>query len=561
MIKFSGQPIDDKLSSIRQEAEERDAVRKAKEEGLPYVDLQHEPIDKAALELVPEKLAKEAQAVAYAIDKKKNLKVATLTSKTDFFAKLKLHLQEEKIEVDPHIASKASIDYGLKEYRSIRQENIGEIVSEIRLTEGDVQSRVNIKNIDAASEDMQTIGQETPTTEVLVKIVTSALILKASDIHIEPTSKNTLIRYRIDGSLYDVTRIDQSIYNRLTGRLKLLAKLKLNIKDQAQDGRFTIKRPNSPVETRISVVPAEYGESITLRLLDPEAVALNLDNLGFREDDLVIAQAALKEPNGMIITTGPTGSGKTTSLYAFLRSKKSSDIKTITIEDPIEYHIEGIEQTQTDSDKNYTFASGLRSILRQDPDIILIGEVRDKETANTAIEAALTGHLVFTTLHTNSAPGAMPRLIDLGAKSSALITALKLVIGQRLVRKLCESCKKEAPIPADLKEKIALFQGSLPERAKKAAKQIKLYQNVGCNECTGGYSGRIGIFELLSIDEEFEPVLGKDTNEVKIKKLARDKGMVYMQEDGIIKALQGITTLEEVEKQTGAIKWPKGTVQ
>lgn len=398
------------------------------------------------------------------------------------------------------------------------------------------------------------IEQNASTTKVANIIFSSASALKASDIHFEIERDKTLLRFRLDGLLYDVLRFDTKVYNSLLNRIKLVSGLKLNVIDTPQDGRFTIKRDNADIEVRVSTIPSEYGETAVLRLLDPSAVALKLSDLGLRPDDLEAANLEIKKPNGMILATGPTGSGKTTTLYAFLKEVNSSELKSITIEDPIEYHLPGIEQTQVDEERGYTFAAGLRSILRQDPDIILVGEIRDLETAETAIHAALTGHLVFSTLHTNDAVGAVPRLVDMGIKLPTIGPALNLIVAQRLLRKLCDACKTEMMIDAATKANIDKFITSLPPRVAKPDK-ISLYTAKGCDKCNNGYVGRIGVFEMLPAGDELEKEIARDLTEEAIRKFAKSKGMVSLQADGILKAFAGITTLDEVERITGPIDW------
>lgn len=560
MLKFSQESIEDKLKSLKQEAEERDAERRAKNEGLAYLDLRHQAVDRSALELVPEALAREAKAAVFAKEGNK-ARIATYSSKSSDFEKLNLFLDEQKLKKETFISSLAGLNEAWKNYAAIRPEGQVEIVSEITLSEGTIESKENIKTIAAATEDLSQVDLDTSTTEALTKILADALSLKVSDVHLEPTRSGAQLRYRVDGVLYDVVKISEEVSKRITGRLKLLANLKLNIKEEPQDGRFTIRRAKKgDVEVRLSVVPSEFGEAAVMRILDPDIVKLEMKDLGLRKDDLEKVERFLKEANGMILVTGPTGSGKTTTLYAFLKHNSSPEVKIITIEDPIEYHLDGIQQTQVRAKENYTFAAGLRSILRQDPDIILVGEIRDSETATTAIDAALTGHLVFSTLHTNNAPGAIPRLVDLKAKVASLASALRLVVAQRLVRKLCSSCRQTIVIEDPLKEKITNFLATLPESTEKPS-SIKLYQSVGCDKCNGGFDGRIGIFELLAFDEEVAELVGQEVSEAKVRKIARGKGMMYMQEDGILKALSGVTTLEEVEKATGPVNWPVSSVK
>jgi len=306
----------------------------------------------------------------------------------------------------------------------------------------------------------------------------------------------------------------------------------------------------------VAVAPSEFGEVIVMRVLDPAAINLSMNDLGFRNDDLAIVEKELSRPNGMILNTGPTGSGKTTTLYAFLKHKNSTDIKIITIEDPIEYHVEGIEQTQVDIEANYTFANGLKSMMRQDPDVILIGEVRDKETAEIAIQAALTGHLVFSTVHANGAAGALPRLVDLGVKTNSIGPALNLIIAQRLVKRLCVKCKVSTEPTKEMSAMIAKLMKSLPERIDVAAyKEVKLFTPKGCENCSGtGYRGRVGIYELLQTTKEVEQLMSKGAGEFEIQDFALKQGMSTMQQDGLLKVISGITTVEEVEKVTGPIE-------
>ncbi len=403
----------------------------------------------------------------------------------------------------------------------------------------------------------EAVKKRVPTTDLVATIFSSAAALKASDAHFESEKEDALLRFRLDGLLYDITRFPRDVYEDILGRIKLVSGLKLNVSDAPQDGRFTILRSGDEIEVRASTVPSEYGETAVLRLLDPKAVALNLGDLGLRADDLDIAEKELKKPNGMILVTGPTGSGKTTTLYAFLKKVHNSELKTITIEDPIEYHLTGIEQTQVDSESGYDFASGLRSILRQDPDVILVGEIRDLETAEVAMHAALTGHVVLSTLHTNDAAGALPRLIDLGTKPAIIGPALNLIVAQRLVRRLCEYCKTEIAINPELAENIKKFINGLSKRVDKTAIEPKIYSAKGCDKCHNGYRGRIGVFELLGVDDALESLIVKEVTEEAVRKFAKEQGMVEMQSDGILKVFSGVTTLDEVERVTGPIEWSR----
>ncbi len=407
------------------------------------------------------------------------------------------------------------------------------------------QIKVSYQKIKNVSEFKERIEKslDKNTSEVLAVILGGAVELAASDLHIEPEKEKIKIRLRVDGILQEVTFIDKKLYEALLSRIKLLAKIKLNITDQPQNGRFSLLLPdNLAVEIRVSTLPAENGEAVVLRILNPKSL-IGLEVLGLRKELLTIFKREIKKPNGMIIVTGPTGSGKTTALYALLKEIQKPQIKIITIEDPIEYHLKGISQTQTK--KGYDFASGLKSIMRQDPDVILVGEVRDLETVETALQAALTGHLVLTTLHTNDAAGTVARLISLGAKPSNIGPAINLVVAQRLVRKVCPKCSKlRKPNAEELKK--------IKKELKKVPQNIKIPQVKGCQYCNlTGYQNRIGIFEILLVDDEIEKFILNNTSIADLRQLAIKKGMVPLKQDGLMKVLEGVTTLEEVERITG----------
>ena len=404
-----------------------------------------------------------------------------------------------------------------------------------------------IKNISDFKKKIEIfLGKEV--TEILEIILGGAISLNASDIHIEPLEEEAKIRSRIDGILQDILFIEKKIYESLLSRIKLLSGLKLNITDRPQDGRFSILIPNLTIEIRTSTLPAEYGESIVLRILNPKSL-ISLKELGLREDLLKIFEREIKKPNGMIIVTGPTGSGKTTTLYAFLKEIQKPEIKIITIEDPIEYHLEGISQTQVAPEKGYDFANGLRSIMRQDPDVVLVGEIRDLETASIALQAALTGHLVLTTLHTNDAAGTVARFQALGEKPVNIAPAINMAVAQRLVRKVCQKCVKFEKLSSEEFKKIKKELSSLKI---KITPKIKIPKKVGCQNCNfTGYRERIGIFEAFLVDDEMEKFILTSPSIADLREKAIKKGMVTMEQDGIIKILEGITTLKEVERVVG----------
>ncbi len=372
-----------------------------------------------------------------------------------------------------------------------------------------------------------------------------ALSLDASDLHIEPEEKNTHIRYRLDGVLSDIATIDTHTYELLRIRFKLFAGLKLDAPTTPQDGRFTINVGEKEYEVRLSIIPGGYGESIVMRFLDPDNIHVKIEALGINEFLLPVILEELKRPNGMIITTGPTGSGKTTALYTFLQTVHSKEVKIVTLEDPIEYHIPGIVQTQTSSD--YSFANGLRSILRQDPNIILVGEIRDSDVAETAMNAALTGHLVFSTLHTNSAAGAFPRLRDLGVDTQTMGSALNLILAQRLVRVLCPHCKKERPLTAGEQKQFAQILSTYAKKIDVGTARV--YDPVGCDACSGtGFKGRIGIYEGIRMTTAVAEAITNSLREVSIMEAAQPQHLPTMQQDGVNKVLAGITSIGELAR-------------
>lgn len=444
------------------------------------------------------------------------------------------------------------------------QELTGKIeVSSVRMSE----IRKKIKNVFDFRKEIEGSFLASA-TELTEAILIGAIYIDASDVHIEPQKKDVKIRARIDGMLWDFKNFDYKIYKTLLSRIKLLSGIKLNISDQPQDGRFSISVPESPegaasqpcganeIEIRVSVLPTEYGESLVLRILNPKSL-IDLEALGPREDLLEIFKGEIKRPNGMIIVTGPTGAGKTTTLYAFLKEIQKPEIKIITIEDPIEYHLKGISQTQVAPEKGYDFASGLASIIRQDPNVILVGEIRDLETCNIALQAALTGHLVFATLHTNDAAGTIARLVNLGSDLFNIGPALNMVVAQRLVRKVCPKCVRLESVSSRVLDKIKKSLKGLPKEIEisnagtidKLGSDFKIPKAVGCQYCSQiGYLSRIGIFEVFVIDDEIENFILTNPSVVDFKNLLIKKGMVTLYQDGLLKVLNGITTIEEVER-------------
>ena len=425
------------------------------------------------------------------------------------------------------------------------------LTGEIQISDAEFQkiaSRVTISSDVAVA--LKEYLADKDTTRAVGFLLISAILLNASDIHMEPQEEQVRVRFRIDGILRDIAIIEPSAYETLLSRIKLLSGLKLNVSDRPQDGRFSVET-KTPMEIRTSSLPSEHGETIVLRILNPGNL-ITLKDLGLRDNLLALFKKKIQSPNGMIVVTGPTGSGKTTTLYAFLQEIQRPEIKVITIEDPIEYHVKGISQTQVQSDKGYDFATGLKAIVRQDPDVILVGEMRDIETVKIALQAALTGHLVFSTLHTNDAAGTITRLISLGAKVANIAPAINLAIAQRLIRKVCKKCAgRRAASQEELKEiKEALKALPIKERPTIAS-SFNVPVAKGCKECNDtGYKGRAGLFEAISMDDDLSELILKSPSTAAVQAMAEKKGMIPIRTDGLLRIIEGITTFEELNRIT-----------
>jgi type II secretory ATPase GspE/PulE/Tfp pilus assembly ATPase PilB-like protein len=449
------------------------------------------------------------------------------------------------------LISHASFAEALKYYKltplTARESPTGTVVlSEFETTRQSLSSFAQF--VDMLDERSRT------TTDLLELLLGAGLILNASDVHIEPQESGAHIRFRVDGVLQPVTTVERGVYEQLINRVKVVAHIPLNVRDVAHDGRFTIQTSSFEAEVRVSLLPGAFGEYLVLRLLNPTAISLEVDELGMETDLWEPLKGELSRPNGIILTTGPTGSGKTTTLYAFLKYLKSPDIKIVTLEDPIEYHLGGISQSQIDPKHEHTFAEALKSTLRHDPDIILVGEIRDDETAQTALNASLTGHLVLSTLHTNDAAGAIPRFLDLNAKPAILASALRAVIAQRLVRRLCEECKsrvslkKEREIRATITEAFSANSARLEELGHTDA----FYEARGCSACSStGYRGRVGIYEIIIMESELERLVGSSPSHREVLDYLYARGFETMYQNGLRKVSSGITSIEEVSRVAG----------
>ena len=551
--QFADEELKRKTKELYSAAQEKEAQRQAQNLNLSYLDGRKAKIQLDAMRLIDEQIARENQLVPIYI---KDEKLIIVTGKSlDKNTQEILNKLKQRHQIELYFVSTQGLLRILNYYEQIPKEQKG-ITGSLEISAVVLEKYIKqFTNFAVLKEKLSKLTEE-KISESFEIILGGALATEASDIHVEPREQNASLRFRIDGLLQDLVSIKPRFYRLLLNRIKLLSNMKLNIQDAPQDGRFSIKALDAEIEIRSSILPGPYGENIVLRVLNPKIISLKLEQLGLAHFQEEIIQHELKKPNGMILVTGPTGSGKTTTLYALLKKvHEEPGLKIITIEDPIEYHLEGVEQTQIAPKKGYTFGSGLKSVLRQDPDIILIGEMRDLETVETALHAALTGHLVFSTLHTNDAAGTIPRLIDIGAKPPIIAPAINVAVAQRLVRKICKECVQTQKATNEELEKIKNILKKMSEiylKKPTISDNLTLAKAQGCKACNEtGYKGRIGVFEIFKIDDDVEKLILSGPTELDIKEISRKKGMVNLMEDGIIKVLNHVTTLEEFERVIG----------
>jgi type II secretory ATPase GspE/PulE/Tfp pilus assembly ATPase PilB-like protein len=542
------------LSRLKQESEEQQAANLAASLGLPYIDLNIFPIDPETLQAIPKEEALKYELVPV----RRAGKNLTLAISNISNPELKKYLEklekEEGYNIKIFISSKTGFQKTLERYKYIA---LADNLEDLRLTlsgEDLAEFEKNLKDV----IDLKKRITEIPTTEVINIIMAGAVKMEASDIHFEPHQDGIRLRYRLDGILQNITDLPSPVYHYILSRVKILSGMKINVRDIAQDGHFSIELEGNSIDVRVSILPGNFGENIVMRLLNQQAVVLKYNDLGLQGLAYDKLREETRKPNGMILATGPTGSGKTTTLYSIVNILNSPEVKIITVEDPVEYKIKGISQTQVSKSHGYTFANALRAIVRQDPDIILVGEIRDDETAQIAVHASLTGHLVLSTLHTNNAIETIPRLVDMGIKPSLIPAAINAIIAQRLVRRLCPACKEKYVPARETVESVKKILSVISPKAKLSIpKDIEyLFRAKGCPKCRGlGYKGRIGIFEILTLNEEIAQKITEIAPESEILSLALEAGMVTMLQDGILKALEGITSLEEVQRVTGEGKF------
>jgi type IV pilus assembly protein PilB len=549
-VQFNEDKQRQKLEELREREEEGLAEAMSKKYGLPYTDLGTTPINIDALRVVREAEARDAEVAPFNINGKK-VSIAIISPNNNKTSAILENLKKRGYSPTAFMVSHQSLQKVWGRYKDlsysmetkggsldIENEEIRDLVKQVKTSE-DIKKSIEIILSQKKSYRI---------SRILEIILAGSISSGASDVHMEPEEDAVRLRYRLDGVLNDILDIDPTTYSLLLSRIKLISNLKLNIKEKAQDGRFSIKLDDSEIEVRTSLLPGGYGESVVLRILNPDAISVPLEDLGINEKLLDLITRELKKPNGMILNTGPTGSGKTTTLYAFLKKIHNPGVKIITIENPIEYHLKGIVQTQTDEEKGYTFLEGLRSALRQDPDVIMVGEIRDQETAEIAVNSALTGHLVFSTLHTNNAAGTFPRLIDLGVNPKVITSAINIAMAQRLIRKLCSQCKKKAEPSNKTTAFIKKVVDSISDKSHMEGVGFdNIYESVGCPACNfTGFKGRTGIYEAILTDEKIEAVVKENPSEREINVAAADQNMLNMKQDGVIKVLKGITSLDEL---------------
>lgn len=556
MATFDEEKSDKQLDNLHKiEEEQLVEVLAESKYGLPYIDLSRVGIDNEALRAIGEQEARRENVAAFKLSGK-NIFIAVRSPSEELLGRLKDSMERQNLDPTFYMASLGSLNKVWDRYKEIsmaESSKIGGIDISGEVLEETAKNINTMQDIEKLIKEAMEGNKIHKISHILEIILAGAIAIKASDIHIEPEKDRGRLRLRLDGVLLDVMFFETNIYNLLNTRIKLLSGMKLTSKI-TQDGRFSIMEKDMEISIRSSMIPGSYGEAIVMRILDPRSIQVKFEDLGIEPYLYSIIEKEIVKPNGMILVTGPTGSGKTTTLYAFLRKIYSTEINIITIEDPVEYRLEGITQTQTDEKRNYNFAEGLRSILRQDPDVIMVGEIRDSETAKIAVQSALTGHMVFSTLHTNNAAGVIPRLIDLEVNPKIMVSALSVSIAQRLVRILCKNCKKEKTATEEDKKIIKTVLDSLKEEGKDLTKyninmdaEFKLYEPVGCDKCNGtGYKGRIGIFEAILTDEAIEKVMPENPSEREVKQIAKKQGLLSMRQDGIVKIINGITSIEEV---------------
>jgi len=541
----TNKPIEQIVTDHNWASEEEIAKAKAEIHNIPYTDLKEISVSPEALSLLPEAVARRYLCFPYGFDQDKEKLLLAMKNPLDLTAS---EFVEQK--TGKKIASAIALEKNI--ITAIEQYYIQSLSSKVTQALKETGTEQKTEVVGTRVLDSKQIGKiirEAPIAKIVSTLLEFAIKARASDVHIEPEESRTKIRYRIDGILHEKLVLPKNVHDAVVSRIKILSGMKIDEKRVPQDGRFNFRLGSDEVDLRVSSLPAVHGEKIVMRLLKKTGGIPSLPELGLRGRALKNLNEAIFLPHGIILVTGPTGSGKTTTLYSAISKVNTSRVNIITLEDPVEYEIVGVNQVQINPTAGLTFASGLRSFLRQDPDIIMVGEIRDQETAGLAIQAALTGHLVLSTLHTNSASGALPRLLDMQAESYLLASSMIDVVAQRVVRRICVHCKEEYQAPPKMIEDTKRVLGALlPTKSG----ETKLYRGRRCSECNEtGYSGRIGIFEVLPVNEKIGRLILERAPASKLEAQAREDGMITMTQDGYLKALEGITTIEEVLRVSG----------
>ena len=543
--KESGASIGDVLKAHNTIGEDELSRTYAYILGIPFVSLAGTDIKYETLSLIPEPVARRNNIIAYS-HRGNELEVAMLD--TDDLAAIDFIKKKTQLKVLPRLTDQESIKHALKQYQQGLKANLGDVIE--RETAALEKTGDSVKD-----EDLHKMAEGVSAVRIVDTLLRHANAQGASDIHIEPLEASLLIRYRIDGILHDAMELPKHAAAAVTARIKVLASMRLDEHRLPQDGRFGAESGGEKISFRVSVLPTYYGEKIVMRLLRDSVSGFTLESIGFHGTALERMHEATRGTTGMILACGPTGAGKSTTLYTLLDIVNTPHVNISTIEDPIEYQMARVNQTQVRPEIGFTFANGLRALVRQDPDIVMVGEIRDKETASLAVNASLTGHLVLSTLHTNSAAGAIPRLLDMGIEPFLLVSTLRICVGQRLVRKLCQEREKyelSRDEQAQLEKNIdagAVLKGLKEEKAAPhdaTWKNISFYKPKESAECPSGYAGRVGIYETLPVSSAVKELIMKNATADEIQKQARSEGMLTMAEDGIFKAAQGTTTIEEV---------------
>ena len=537
--------LEKRMKQIKLQQVENDTKARASEAGFDHINLVGFPISPEALTLIPRVQAQKEKVIAFLFNGTE-VRIGAVEPRAPAVSEVAFQVQERShANAKVYMISQNSFEAAEKMYDALPE--VKELVKGVEITEEELK---RFQALCKTFKELDEHVQKTTATDFMALVIASAMQSGVSDIHIEAEENEVMVRFRIDGILHRVAGVKKEMWPRIINRIKLFSALKINITTAPQDGRFTIFLAAEKVEVRVSTLPTAYGESVVMRILKSSAASLQFEQLGVRGRAAVQLKREVERPNGMIITTGPTGSGKTTTLYALLNKLNDGQTKIITLEDPVEYKLAGISQSQIDKSKDYTFAKGLHSILRQDPDVVMVGELRDLETAEVAIQAALTGHLVVSTIHTNSAAGAIPRFLSMGVKPFLLAPAMNAIMGQRLVRKIHEPCKEEmTPSPEHLERVKKILSEINPNSGYQAdLNNLKFYHGKGCEACGGiGLKGRMGIYEILVMSPEIEKlILSGQVSEYDMQRIAIEQGMVSMVQDGVLKALDGITTIEEV---------------